>query len=80
VLQGVSAADLGGHSPVDASEIDIAPVVRGGETVLVVEDEASLRRLAERVLGGLGYRALVVGSGDEALDVAAKMASRPICF
>ncbi len=38
-----------------------------GETVLVVEDEAALRELISRVLGGLGYEVVVAGSGQEAL-------------
>jgi len=41
----------------------------GGETVLVVEDEAPLRRLVARVLGGLGYKVFVAGSGPEALEL-----------
>ncbi|MBN1630069.1 MAG: PAS domain S-box protein [Thermoleophilia bacterium] len=41
----------------------------GAETVLVVEDEAPLRRLVARVLGGLGYKVYVAGSGPEALEL-----------
>ena len=41
----------------------------GAETVLVVEDEAPLRRLVARVLGGLGYTVFVAGSGPEALEL-----------
>lgn len=44
----------------------------GQETILLVEDEAGLRRLAERALGSLGYRVLVSGSGEEALRAAAE--------
>jgi CheY-like chemotaxis protein len=39
----------------------------GGEHVLVVEDEAPLRKLLEGMLGSLGYRVTVAGSGKEAL-------------
>ncbi|HET8654780.1 MAG TPA: two-component regulator propeller domain-containing protein [Longimicrobiaceae bacterium] len=42
----------------------------GCETVLVVEDEAALRRLSARVLERSGYTVLVAGSGAEALEVA----------
>jgi len=41
--------------------------VPGNETVVVVEDEASLRRLVERVLGSAGYEVLSFGSADEAM-------------
>jgi two-component system cell cycle sensor histidine kinase/response regulator CckA len=40
---------------------------RGDETILVVEDEAPVRQLVARVLGGLGYRVMVAGTGAEAL-------------
>jgi len=44
--------------------------VRGQETILLVEDETSLRNLVARVLGGLGYRVLAAGTSAEALQVA----------
>jgi signal transduction histidine kinase len=40
----------------------------GSETILVVEDEESIRRVAERVLGRAGYRVLTAASADEALE------------
>ncbi len=42
----------------------------GGETVLVVEDEDAVRRLAERVLDQAGYRVIVADGGPAALDLA----------
>ena len=42
----------------------------GDETVLVVEDDPRVRRLACRALESRGYRVLEAGSGDEALAVA----------
>ena len=46
------------------------PQVRGGqETVMVVEDEISVRTIISMVLKGRGYRVLEAASGNEALDV-----------
>jgi two-component system cell cycle sensor histidine kinase/response regulator CckA len=42
--------------------------VRGHETIMVVEDEAALRSLIERVLDGAGYTTLARGSAAEALE------------
>jgi signal transduction histidine kinase len=44
---------------------------RGSETILVVEDQEYVRRLAVRCLRELGYTVLAAGSAEEALDVAA---------
>jgi two-component system cell cycle sensor histidine kinase/response regulator CckA len=43
----------------------------GTETILIAEDDARLRRLAERTLGRLGYTVLVAASSHEALRLAA---------
>ena len=43
----------------------------GTETLLVVEDDAQLRRLVERTLNRLGYAVLVAATGYEALRLAA---------
>ena len=47
-----------------------APPPSGLETVLVVEDEMSVRRLAREFLEGCGYDVLEAFGGDEALRVA----------
>ena len=51
------------------AEIVIPPreSARGSETVMVVEDEAALRGLIERILGGAGYTTHAFGSAVEAL-------------
>jgi hypothetical protein len=59
---------------------DQAPVVaeptaprartRGGETVLVVEDEEALREVTRRILTRNGYRVLTASGGPEALKIA----------
>jgi PAS domain S-box-containing protein len=46
-----------------------AIAVGGNETVLVVEDNDMVRRLAVRVLAGKGYQVLEAGDGAEALRV-----------
>jgi len=53
------------ETPVPAS----APARTGTETVLVVEDEAPLRRLVERVLSRAGYSVTVAADGREAMGL-----------
>jgi CheY-like chemotaxis protein len=43
----------------------------GHETILIAEDEASVRALLREVLGRAGYQLLEADSGPEAMDVAA---------
>ena len=40
----------------------------GSETILLVEDDASIRRVTKRLLERYGYSVLVAGNGEEALD------------
>jgi two-component system cell cycle sensor histidine kinase/response regulator CckA len=55
------------------SASDAPAVARGTETVLVVDDEAPLRRTARRVLEGGGYRVLEADSGASALVLVAAL-------
>jgi two-component system, cell cycle sensor histidine kinase and response regulator CckA len=65
------------YLPAVASEADpVKPVVpaassSGGQTILVVEDEESLREVAREVLESSGYRVLTASCGKEALSVSA---------
>jgi CheY-like chemotaxis protein len=52
-------------------------VPRGSETVLLVEDEESVRTLARRALEELGYTVIVASDGVEAAALAERQ-SRPI--
>ncbi|MBI4659431.1 MAG: response regulator [Verrucomicrobia bacterium] len=61
--------------------VPVAPfeegAVQGGhETILVVEDETAVRRLAVDVLRRHGYQAYAAGSGDEAVEVFREHADR----
>jgi PAS domain S-box-containing protein len=42
----------------------------GAETVLVVEDQAAVLELVEKILSGLGYTVLTAGTPGEAIDIA----------
>ncbi len=44
-----------------------AALVRGSERILVVEDDAQVRRLAERALAAAGYQVVSASTGEEAL-------------
>ncbi len=46
------------------------PVIQPTETVLLVEDDPSVRRSAQRILAGAGYQVIVAARPDEALSVA----------
>ncbi len=52
-----------------APEAAAAPERKGGETILVVEDETMLRELVREILETVGYQVLDAASGREALKI-----------
>ncbi|MCX5758117.1 MAG: response regulator [Candidatus Hydrogenedentes bacterium] len=54
-------------------EVEVIERARGGtETILVAEDDETLRKLATRILESAGYTVLLAANGQEALDVFKK--------
>jgi two-component system, cell cycle sensor histidine kinase and response regulator CckA len=57
-------------APVAGDALEGGRTVHGGtETILVVEDEGDLRRVAKRILEQAGYQVLTAADGQEALEV-----------
>ena len=56
----------------DEKPEQLPAAVGGGETILVAEDEESLRVLAQEVLTALGYNVLVASNGREAAELFEK--------
>lgn len=63
------AVDCQGKRLEEPASAEVTAQPRGSETVVVVEDESDVRRLACRVLGGLGYRVIEAGDGASGLAI-----------
>src|SRR6185295_13780313 len=59
-----------GAAPARSSPAENLDLTRGWETILVVEDDGDLRRLARRALECSGYRIVEAGNPREAVQVA----------
>ena len=68
-VSGVSA-------PVAEPEDAVAEPAGGSETVLIAEDEASIREVARAALEGHGYEVLLAADGEEALSCCTGTARR----
>ena len=64
------------HEPIvpltPTEQLSAAPLARGVETVLLVEDEAAILALGTRILERLGYNVLAAGKPSQAIDLAAQ--------
>ncbi len=65
-----------GAAPAERRRRDSVPVAIEGETILVVEDEPSVRSVLSRVLREQGYQVLEASHGRDALGIAADPAAR----
>jgi two-component system, cell cycle sensor histidine kinase and response regulator CckA len=66
------------HGIVEPNQI--APAKGGTETLLIVEDEASLRNLTRRVLEKQGYTVLLASNGHDGLRIAREHKGAPIAL
>jgi signal transduction histidine kinase/ActR/RegA family two-component response regulator len=62
-------------APIPADQT-VVPKPRGNETILLVEDEPSVRKVTVRLLERLGYRTLVAERPDQALALARDMGQK----
>jgi two-component system, cell cycle sensor histidine kinase and response regulator CckA len=70
----LSLPTVPGEAAETAASVDAD--LRGSETILLVEDEASIRRLALRVLGDHGYIVHTAANADEARELWSKHGDR----
>jgi polar amino acid transport system substrate-binding protein len=56
-------------APQSVSDAVQESLPRGSETILIAEDELGVQRFLETVLTSYGYKVLVAGDGQEAVDV-----------
>ena len=59
---------IDGITRLDATAEQVQVAVRGSETILLVEDEASLRRMLREALRSCGYRVYEAANGAEAIE------------
>ncbi len=57
---------------------EAAEILKGSETILVVEDEEEVLKLVAQILTGQGYSVIEASDGDEAMDFAKQHEKKPI--
>jgi two-component system cell cycle sensor histidine kinase/response regulator CckA len=77
--QPLLAMPVSRAAPKPAAPPVVAPI-QGLRTVLLVEDEPALLRLAERALRRAGFEVLTAGSAEEALDLMESGAPKPMAL
>ncbi len=60
------------ESSIEIKHVDETDFPRGGETILIVDDETDLLQLAEYYLNDLGYQTHLAGNAVQALEILAK--------
>jgi two-component system cell cycle sensor histidine kinase/response regulator CckA len=65
-----------GESVETETEAILSPSIGGSETILIAEDEESLRNLLKDILEGLGYTVLIAKDGLEAVEIFAENRER----
>ena len=56
--------------PADSKVVAVQGIIHGGnETILLAEDNESVRHLTEQTLVSYGYRVLIACDGEEAVDI-----------
>jgi PAS domain S-box-containing protein len=65
-------------TPAAGQEALLAELPQGSETILVVEDEMSVRELIKRILATKGYEVLLAGQGTEAIQMCTQEPKLPI--
>ncbi len=74
VLPAAPGSGSGATGPAAA---DSEPVTESARVVLVVDDDATIRAVAHRVLTSAGYQVMTAGNGQEALDLLENSAAPP---
>lgn len=53
----------------ESREVDVPPIPRGTETILIVDDEEAIRGLAQQALMKYGYTVMTASTGEEGLGI-----------